>query len=254
MSWEVVRWPGILEQREQREQQQDDDHPEGEVAQIGVHPVSFAVGGRQRPVSPGILAGKLRGRFTCRPGYNLGAGRAPAKGTSCNFLPFYCRLGPVARGHIWPWLRRLTAQRLSAPRPGRARPTSSVPLEGDQRARQACGAAERCLARRLAAPQRLAERLELAEFDRPSSPAACDRAAEQAQGDLRRQAGELLGVEHDRPAIGPRQLRQRRAPRASTAVSIAASARRSRRASSASGARRAPRARAPASARAAARG
>ena len=31
---------GILEQREQRQQQQNDDHPEGEVAEIGVHPKS----------------------------------------------------------------------------------------------------------------------------------------------------------------------------------------------------------------------
>ncbi len=33
--------PRILEQGEQREKQQHDDHPEGEIAQIGVHPVSF---------------------------------------------------------------------------------------------------------------------------------------------------------------------------------------------------------------------
>jgi hypothetical protein len=32
---------GILKQREQGQQQQDDDHPEGEIAQVGVHPTSF---------------------------------------------------------------------------------------------------------------------------------------------------------------------------------------------------------------------
>ena len=38
MSCADVRWPGVLEQREKREQQQNDDHPEGEIAQVGVHP------------------------------------------------------------------------------------------------------------------------------------------------------------------------------------------------------------------------
>jgi hypothetical protein len=32
----VLAW--VLEQREQRQEQQDDDHPEGEIAQIGIHP------------------------------------------------------------------------------------------------------------------------------------------------------------------------------------------------------------------------
>src|SRR4029077_2231132 len=34
----------VLEQGEQREQQQNDNHPKGEVPQIGVHPVSFTAG------------------------------------------------------------------------------------------------------------------------------------------------------------------------------------------------------------------
>jgi hypothetical protein len=34
---------GILEQREQRQQQQNDNNPKGEIAQIGVHRVSFVV-------------------------------------------------------------------------------------------------------------------------------------------------------------------------------------------------------------------
>ncbi len=44
----------ILEQGEQREQQENDDHPEGEIAQIGVHPLSFmTVGGTAaRPSGP----------------------------------------------------------------------------------------------------------------------------------------------------------------------------------------------------------
>ncbi len=42
----------VLEQREQRQQQQNDDHPEGEIAQIGVHPESFRrrLSGQVRPV------------------------------------------------------------------------------------------------------------------------------------------------------------------------------------------------------------
>ena len=30
----------ILEEREERKQKQDNDHPEGEIAQIGIHPLS----------------------------------------------------------------------------------------------------------------------------------------------------------------------------------------------------------------------
>ena len=77
----------ILEQGEQREQQQNDDHPKGEIAQIGVHPVSFLAAGGHR--SPFITAtyGPIQGRHR----HNLGAGGAPAKGTAQFLLPFYRR-------------------------------------------------------------------------------------------------------------------------------------------------------------------
>ncbi len=45
----------ILEQGEQREQQQNDDHPKGEIAQIGVHPVSFLAAGDTAARSYGNL-------------------------------------------------------------------------------------------------------------------------------------------------------------------------------------------------------
>jgi hypothetical protein len=45
----------ILEQGEQREQQENDDHPEGEVAQVGVHSVSFTAIGRSAARSYGNL-------------------------------------------------------------------------------------------------------------------------------------------------------------------------------------------------------
>src|SRR5262249_2366590 len=45
----------ILEQGEQRQQQENDDHPKGEVAQIGVHPVSFTAVGRSAACSYGNL-------------------------------------------------------------------------------------------------------------------------------------------------------------------------------------------------------
>src|SRR6516162_6478830 len=45
----------VLEQGEQREQQENDDHPKGEVAQVGVHPMSFTAVGRSAARSYGNL-------------------------------------------------------------------------------------------------------------------------------------------------------------------------------------------------------
>jgi hypothetical protein len=41
MSWPLVRCP--LEQREKRQRQKNDDHPQGEIAQILVHPASAMI-------------------------------------------------------------------------------------------------------------------------------------------------------------------------------------------------------------------
>jgi hypothetical protein len=47
----------VLEQREQRKQQQNDDDPEREVAEIGIHPnSSFLLGARPRRVPGGTTA------------------------------------------------------------------------------------------------------------------------------------------------------------------------------------------------------
>src|SRR5262249_41497988 len=62
----------VLEQCEKGEQKQDDDHPQGEIAQIGVHPASFSTTGvpgsrlrarmRRRPSLPTVQC-RLRGSF-----------------------------------------------------------------------------------------------------------------------------------------------------------------------------------------------
>ena len=232
MSCAVVRWPGILEQREQRQQQEDDDHPEGEIAQIGVHPVSFmAVGGPAALLH--YAASKLSGRFTSVPRYNLGAGRAPAKGTAtCNPSSHSTAVWPEPR---LPYLPVVKAERTAPVGRAGARSTTSRPAVRVTSA-PANVRRNRKVSRRdarLGARQRLVERLELAELDRPLVAGMRDRAAEQAQRHFRGQAGEFFGIEDDRTAIGPRRLATTPPPRRATAVSIAASARRSRRASSA---------------------
>jgi hypothetical protein len=68
-----------LEQREQREQQQNNDHPKGEIAQVGVHPVSFMAAG-QSATRSFHYARNIR-PIHVRPDHNLCAKRAPANGT-----------------------------------------------------------------------------------------------------------------------------------------------------------------------------
>jgi hypothetical protein len=67
-----------LKQREQREQQQDDNHPEGEIAQIGVHQASL-------PAASGAVAvimAKIRGDFTSKPFTNVGTVDPHGKGSN----------------------------------------------------------------------------------------------------------------------------------------------------------------------------
>src|ERR1035437_4559481 len=68
----------ILEQREQRQQQQDDNHPEGEIAQIGVHQASL-------PAASGAVAivmAKIRGDITSIPFPNVGSVPPHGKGSN----------------------------------------------------------------------------------------------------------------------------------------------------------------------------
>ena len=72
----------ILEEREQCQQQQDNNDPEGEIAQIGVHRTSF-VAARIAALclwagTDGFLEEFHRGRLAC----NLGAAPIDAKGTA----------------------------------------------------------------------------------------------------------------------------------------------------------------------------
>src|SRR5262249_23928505 len=80
---------GILEQREQREQQRDNDNPEGEIAQIGVHairPLWASARFSRRMSRPETIRGTRalaarKGRS--RPDDpNLSATKRPAKGRS----------------------------------------------------------------------------------------------------------------------------------------------------------------------------
>ena len=68
---------GILEQREQRKQQQDDDHPQGEIAQIRVHRMSLP-GDPPEPRRLALVAAN-RGGFTSRSTANVGTHGATAK-------------------------------------------------------------------------------------------------------------------------------------------------------------------------------
>jgi hypothetical protein len=71
-----------LEEGEQRQQQQDDNYPEGEIAQIRVHRSSF-VAARIAALFP---LGRLKGAPSRRLNYNLGAAGVDAKGTSRDYL------------------------------------------------------------------------------------------------------------------------------------------------------------------------
>ncbi len=74
-SWEneiscvTDRWPGFWNTREQRQQEQDDDHPEGEIAQIRIHPVSL--------MARSSVLKDVRGRRRHWP--NVGAWRRPCQ-------------------------------------------------------------------------------------------------------------------------------------------------------------------------------
>ena len=69
---------GVLKQREQRKQQQDNDDPQGEIAQIGVHFLSLPP---DRAYSGDSILPADRGGFTFRYPGNVGATPPPAKGT-----------------------------------------------------------------------------------------------------------------------------------------------------------------------------
>src|SRR5713226_5916120 len=65
---------GVLKNREQRQQQQNDDHPEGEIAQIGIHPTTLMVQGHMSSLSvpsplPSLAALPL-GSFGIEPSVN----------------------------------------------------------------------------------------------------------------------------------------------------------------------------------------
>src|SRR5262249_48938625 len=89
---------GILEQREQCQQQEDDYDPKGKIAQIRIHSTCSLC-----PACPPALprwAGKSmmvtgHGRFTSIPDLNLGLTQANAKGTNprtgciCPILPMF---------------------------------------------------------------------------------------------------------------------------------------------------------------------
>ena len=72
---------GVLKQRKQRQKQEDDNHPQGEIAQISVHLRSL-IRNRMRCPAPPFLPCE-RGGFTSLYCCNVGAGSPPAKGIPC---------------------------------------------------------------------------------------------------------------------------------------------------------------------------
>jgi hypothetical protein len=78
---------GILEEREQCQQQQDNNDPEGEIAQIRVHRSSF-VAARIAALFPWAAAREHPGSA----GYNLGAAESDAKGTARDYLAHISRI------------------------------------------------------------------------------------------------------------------------------------------------------------------
>jgi hypothetical protein len=81
---------GILEKREQRQQQQNDNDPEGKIAQVRVHRSSF-VAARNRGLIPLWVATRVHPGSV---GYNLGATEGAAKGTGMDYLT-HLRAFPV---------------------------------------------------------------------------------------------------------------------------------------------------------------
>jgi hypothetical protein len=71
-----------LKEGEQRQQQQDDNYPEGEIAQIRVHRSSFVAARIAALISLGSPQGITLGRLN----YNLGAAGVDAKRTSRDYL------------------------------------------------------------------------------------------------------------------------------------------------------------------------
>ncbi|GAB6996219.1 hypothetical protein JCM18382A_09870 [Bradyrhizobium sp. 17-4] len=77
----------ILEKREQRQQQQDNNDPEGEIPQIGVHGLPSVVARIAASLYPWAgSVGIPRESIPSMP-YNLGAAGVDAKGTTHDYLP-----------------------------------------------------------------------------------------------------------------------------------------------------------------------
>ena len=189
--------PLTLEQGEQCEQQQDDDDPQGKVTKIGVHSASLSA--RRRP--GGLLWERGLAQLD-PPGANVGPGAQSAKGMAQVSLTLRSRLAD-------------TVARRTAPgrRPPRRRALDGKPIlvERHKRARQ-CAAKLPVSARpaRQALANRIEQGLQLAEFDRSLIAYPRDRAAEQAQRHLRRQAprsrsrSSMIGPELDH-CVGDRR-------------------------------------------------
>ena len=157
---------------------ENDDHPKGEIAQIGVHPVSFmaaagtAAGpsGKLRANSrPSPLQSRCRGG-SCQgnPGNSRYQILPPRVADFASFFSFQTARAAAAR--------RAGARSIASLVPPRV---TSAPAKGAPPVRRVVG---------IGALQRLVEGLELAELERSLVAGASDRAAEQPQGHLRGQA------------------------------------------------------------------
>ncbi len=238
MSCEEARWLGILEQREQRKQQQNDDDPESEIAEIGVHPKSSFLlrAFRLRADGPARLQRCFEDCPTfgqCRSADAPCQGNRPPKSTA---NPAYSnpsgrrvpRLRPISFAL---WLRPFRGARLRRAR--RALDQSAGRrVQRDHRAGQGAAKPHGVPA---AAVKRGVQRFELAEFDRAL---VADRGRWPGRAAAARSRPASAKTRRPATATGPplrprprreRGLRPHRPP-----PRARASARRTRRASSAS--------------------
>src|SRR5262249_59930609 len=100
----------VLEQREESEQEQDDNHPEGEIAQIGVHSTSLIGAPASRPARSGPATRGTRPCFS-RPQCRFETRLCQANGPNLiNTIPAVpplpsAQLAAVTAGHTGTWDR-----------------------------------------------------------------------------------------------------------------------------------------------------
>ncbi len=186
----------ILKQREQCKQQQDNDDPQGEIAQIGVHLMSLTP---DRAESGGLMRAGKSWRL-----------HVPST-RQCKGQPAPCQGNPLRkpRNIYGYFVKRAVAMRAKSRFAARRRAFDRQPVaaEADQ------GAGQGPAQPGIGLAQRVIKALELGELDRALVAGMGDGAAEEPQRHFGGQSRKLVGRECDRTALRPRPRRQRLARR-----------------------------------------